>query len=696
MKPGGRAAIAVSSGILLAHLASVVLLGPTPAGSLVGNTTQVVAALTAAAASIAAQRRAAGIARRFWSLVAAGFCIWGAAQASYVYYENWLHVAVPIPSWTHLLFRAYGAPLLMILLLEPEDRAERLDWLHVLDLAQVGILFLFFYFDLYFVPGGPWQSIALPTIGGFLDLSDAENWLLAVAFLLRARLARREEERALAGRLAPYLVAYALSSSFANYAYYYLGPHAGSWHDLPWTASLGLGAVLASTWREGEKDAAALEPHPTSGVQWAPAAIPLLVLALALQVARQELTVAFIAVFASVSCFAARLLITQYRRQAAMLALRVSEKRYKDLVRLAPDAILVYADGKITFANPAAARALSAETPEWLVGKELLDFAPPEQRAELAELLRDLTDETAHRELTAMRTDGNRVVLEAVGMPFAPDETLDGAVLARSRTPARLIVARDVTERKQVEAEREALIRELEAKNAELERFTYTVSHDLKSPLITVRGYLGYVEQDAASGNLARLKEDIERISNATIKMQRLLEELLELSRVGRVANSPEAVPFGEVVREAGGLVAGQIAARGVRVEIQDELPAVWGDRPRLVEVLQNLIDNAVKFMGDQAQPRVEVGARRDGQRTVLYVRDNGIGIDALYHEKVFGLFDKLDAKSDGTGVGLALVKRIVEVHGGRIWVESEGAGTGAAFCFTLAERATASGPAPG
>jgi PAS domain S-box-containing protein len=244
----------------------------------------------------------------------------------------------------------------------------------------------------------------------------------------------------------------------------------------------------------------------------------------------------------------------------------------------------------------------------------------------------------------------------------------------------------DVTERRQVEAEREALIRELEAKNAELERFTYTVSHDLKSPLITVRGYLGYVEQDAASGNLARLKEDIERISSATVKMQRLLDELLELSRIGRVANSPEAVPFGDVVRDAVGLVAGQIAARGVRVEIQDELPAVWGDRPRLVEVLQNLIDNAVKFMGEQAQPRVEVGARREAGRTVFYVRDNGIGIDGQYHEKVFGLFDKLDAKSEGTGVGLALVKRIVEVHGGRIWVESAGAGTGAAFCFTLVE----------
>ncbi len=113
-------------------------------------------------------------------------------------------------------------------------------------------------------------------------------------------------------------------------------------------------------------------------------------------------------------------------------------------------------------------------------------------------------------------------------------------------------------------------------------------------------------------------------------------------------------------------------------------MPVVFGDRLRLLEVLQNLIDNAVKYSGDQAKPRVEIGSRPDGNETVYYVRDNGIGIDARYHEKVFGLFDQLNPKVEGSGVGLSLVKRIVEVHGGRIWVESEGAGHGTTFCFTI------------
>jgi signal transduction histidine kinase len=169
--------------------------------------------------------------------------------------------------------------------------------------------------------------------------------------------------------------------------------------------------------------------------------------------------------------------------------------------------------------------------------------------------------------------------------------------------------------------------------------------------------------------------------------MQRLLEEVLELSRIGRLVNPPEELSLGELVREAVNMVAGRLEPTGVKVEIAPDLPVVYGDHSRLREVLENLIDNAVKFVAEQPDPRVEIGAREDGEETVFYVRDNGIGIDPRYHEKIFDLFDKLDQNSKGTGVGLAIVKRIVEVHGGRIWVESEGTGKGTTFCFTLKER---------
>ena len=243
---------------------------------------------------------------------------------------------------------------------------------------------------------------------------------------------------------------------------------------------------------------------------------------------------------------------------------------------------------------------------------------------------------------------------------------------------------RELNERKRVEAEREKIIQELEAKNAELERFTYTVSHDLKSPLITISGFLGLLEADARSGDTQKFKADLQRINQAAEKMQRLLNELLELSRIGRLVNPPSHIPFENIVEAALSLTRGRLMAGHIKVEVEKDLPTVIGDRPRLVEVMQNLIDNAAKFMGDQPTPRIQVGRRKESQQQVLFVKDNGIGIDPSYQERIFGLFDKLDPKSEGTGIGLALAKRIIEVHGGRIWVESNGKGQGSMFCFTL------------
>ncbi len=242
----------------------------------------------------------------------------------------------------------------------------------------------------------------------------------------------------------------------------------------------------------------------------------------------------------------------------------------------------------------------------------------------------------------------------------------------------------ELNERKRVEAEREKIIKELEARNAELERFTYTASHDLKSPLITISGFIGLLEADARSGNTEKFKKDLQRINEAAEKMKHLLDELLELSRVGRIMNPPSEISFAKIVEEALSLVRGRLMSGNIQVHVHENLPIVSGDHPRLVEVMQNLIDNAAKFMGDQPEPGIEIGMRVENSECVFFVRDNGIGIEPKHHEKIFGLFDKLDPLSEGTGVGLALAKRIVEVHGGRIWVESKGRDQGSMFCFTL------------
>lgn len=236
------------------------------------------------------------------------------------------------------------------------------------------------------------------------------------------------------------------------------------------------------------------------------------------------------------------------------------------------------------------------------------------------------------------------------------------------------------------ELERTQAAEELLQKNMEIERFTYAVSHDLKSPLITIKTFLGYLQQDLANTNLEAIEKDMGFMRSATNKMIRLLDELLRMSRIGRIVSAPVHVAFDQLMEEVLATVAGAIQSRGVEVKVQKESLVLYGDRPRLAEIWQNLVDNAVKYMGDQQAPCIEIGIHAQGKETVFYVRDNGMGIGPNHSHKIFGLFDKLDPQTEGAGLGLALVKRIVELYKGRIWVESEGHGLGSCFQFTLPE----------
>lgn len=665
--------------ILVGHVLTTLFLGARPPGALASNLFQIAAAVTASLLAGDASRRGTGLSRRFWSLVAAAFVIWSLAQASFAY-EEWLGREVSQPSWTHFLFRLYGAPLLMALLIVEEGRGAREkrsdagpDWQHTLDFIEVGIVFPLLYAYLFLVPG-EWQSLTGLSLWGFFGFSDVENWFLVAAFGARAALSRSRERRALYRWLIPYLLVYALGSSAYNFANSLQDLQTGTWHDLLFTLALTLGSQLAAVWRESKP---AEEADSPGIVSWAPAVLPLITLTLALPMVRHEPTLAVIAVCVSILCLGARLLVSLHWRQRLLEALFASESRYAGLVRMAPDAIFVHAAGRITFANPATARILGYSDPGEMVGRMALDFVAPEHRDDVLRVLSSLGSEAAARQLVCVRTDGTRVRLDAVGM------ALPGSASSPPAIP-RLVIARDVTERDRVAAERESLIRDLEAKNAELERFTYTVSHDLRGPLITILGFLRHVEEAALRSDLEGLRSDLNRIRQATVKMDRLLKDLLDLSRTGHVLAPRESAPLQEIVREALDRIHGRLAARGVSVDVAPGLPIVHGDRARLTEVVQNLVDNAAKFMGDQKEPRVEVGMRHVDGEDRFFVRDNGIGIEPRFQERIFGLFDKLDPRAEGTGVGLALVKRIIELHSGRIWVESAGPGQGSTFWFTL------------
>ena len=225
--------------------------------------------------------------------------------------------------------------------------------------------------------------------------------------------------------------------------------------------------------------------------------------------------------------------------------------------------------------------------------------------------------------------------------------------------------------------------KELEDKNTEMVRFNYTVSHDLKSPLITIQSFLGILEEDLEIGDHEAVKQDIMRIGKAASNMNVLLNEILELSKVGLVVNELQNSSMTEIVNDALGNLEGKI--NNVEIIVHPDLPNAMCDKRRIMEVIQNLVENALKFRF-QEKHRIEIGYRHENETNVFYVKDNGIGIEEEFLKKVFQIFERLDQEIEGTGIGLALVKRIIETHGGKVWVESEGKGKGCTFCFSLTE----------
>lgn len=254
------------------------------------------------------------------------------------------------------------------------------------------------------------------------------------------------------------------------------------------------------------------------------------------------------------------------------------------------------------------------------------------------------------------------------------------------------VIIYDTTEIKEKEREKETLLRKLETQNGEMERFVYTVSHDLRNPLITISGFASLIKRCIIEKNYNMIDESAEHILAAGKNMAELLKDLLEISRVGRTEEPPEKVYFYDAAKTAAALTAGEIEKSGAQVEISDELKTascagayVNFDRKRLVEVLQNLLVNAVKFTKKGVQPHILIGADtiRWGH-TVYFVKDNGIGLEEKHLNSIFDLFSRLNPDVEGTGIGLAIVKRIVEMHGGKIWAESEGKNMGTTFYFTL------------
>ena len=248
----------------------------------------------------------------------------------------------------------------------------------------------------------------------------------------------------------------------------------------------------------------------------------------------------------------------------------------------------------------------------------------------------------------------------------------------------------DLREKERQTAERTAL---LESSNRELEAFSYSISHDLRAPLRAIDGYARILLEENA-GNLApEAVRYLNNIDTNAREMEVLIQGLLEFSRLGRQPVKMENVEPGDVIRKALATLQPEMQGRVVEVVVRD-MPPCSADPALLQQVYVNLLGNAIKFTGRRPVAEVEVGSIAGSSPTVFFVKDNGAGFDMAYKDKLFSVFQRLHSKAeyDGTGVGLAIVQRIVSRHGGRVWAEGR-PGVGATFYFTLSGSGPRHGP---
>ena len=351
----------------------------------------------------------------------------------------------------------------------------------------------------------------------------------------------------------------------------------------------------------------------------------------------------------------------------ALLVALVDSTQYAILTMRADSIVLTW--------NPGAQKLYGYSADE-MVGRSFRELNPPGSDPETANLLMARLaagGNTEEFESTLRRKNGTLI---GVAAAMAPMRSPRGEVIGISS------ISYDITDRTRAQAELLARTEELTRSNAELEQFAYVASHDLQEPLRMVASYLQLIEQRYKGKLDADADDFINFAVDGAVRMKQLINDLLLFSRAGRNGNSA-AVNLTEVVVQA--LDVMQLAIEDVHAVVTyDPMPTVMGRESRLGEVIQNLIGNALKFRSER-QPEVHIGCERRGDEWMFSVRDNGIGMAPEFHERIFAMFQRLHGREEfsGTGIGLAICKRVIEHHGGRIWVESKPA-EGSTFFFTL------------
>ncbi|MFP5225275.1 MAG: ATP-binding protein [Actinomycetota bacterium] len=360
-------------------------------------------------------------------------------------------------------------------------------------------------------------------------------------------------------------------------------------------------------------------------------------------------------------------------RHAAERELGETEARFQAMVSAIEDhAIFVLdADGLIASWNTGAERILGFTSDE-VMGEPLSRLFPPDRAEQAAALLDEARREGGSEEGWYQRGDREVFWGENSIVSLRDD---DGDLSGYA------CILRDLTERRDAEMKLQERSEELARSNDDLERFAYIAAHDLQEPLRGVAGFSTLLADRYRDHLDETGREYIDYILEGATRMHTLVNDLLAYSRLGARKPEPRKTPAAEPLKLAMDNLQGSIRASGAQIRIGD-LPTVMVDPGQLTQVFQNLIGNAMKYCGGR-QPEVRISAKRQGSAWRFCVEDNGVGIAAEYHERIFGAFRRLSRDTEGTGIGLAICRRVVEGHGGRIWVESK-VGKGSRFLFTL------------
>lgn len=673
--------------------------------TIASNVIEFVLVVLAAAACFEAGQRGAGYARRFWRLMGVAFGVYALGQAMATYYDSVLHASFEQYWPSDILFLFHLAPMALGLFLgDDSDESRVYRWQRWLDFLQIGIVSLSaYFFFLYFPLLLPHSRSSIDIL--YVKVTGCRGLLVAVAFVLRATLTNSKLVKSLFGRMAIFLVIFAVCEVGYDYVEVWRHVPFGTWYELLWTIPRTLMVWLAASWKAPEK----LEPAPKEGAseplllaQFAHIAFPLLVLGTATQAMAQQLKLAVVAVLASFACSSVRLFLGQRAQDELMAqqkrsteAMRMAEAKFRGLLESAPDPLVaVNQDGRIVVVNAQAEKTFGYKREE-LLGQPM-DILVVKRLREKCFAYRSKFFKGPERppagatlELFGLRKDGSEFPVEINLSMLETEEGLWGSAAIR-----------DLTERRKLESQfRQA------QKMESIGTLSGGIAHDFNNLLTVILSYSNSLAEELRGDS--KQQREAEQIHQAAERGAALTRQMLAFSR--QQVFQVRVLNLNDIIRNLLKMLQRIIGEHiEITTALADDLKPVKADPGQLEQILMNLSVNARDAMPkggklrletsnvvlDEDFVRLHVGASV-GSQVLLTVSDTGTGMDSATQARIFEPFFTTKGPGQGTGLGLAMVYGVVKQSGGSIWVNSK-VGSGATFHIYLPQaQGVSEAPAP-